>query len=90
MEESSKAQARIDTDPIEKARPNFVTRDTLVDHHVRNNMFVPTWEALYQEKHGKLVRVGFSQHVATDEPTYWTRARTAKKAADEAGQFVPN
>lgn len=90
MEESSKARDHVDTDPIEGVRPSFVTRDTLVDHHERNNMFIPGWEALYREKHGKLARVGYFQHVEVDEPTVWTRARSAKKAADEAGQFLPN
>ena len=53
-------------------------------------MFIPAWKALYLEKHGKLARVGFYQHVEIDESTVFTRARAAKQAADESGSFVPN
>ena len=65
-------------------------RVNMVEISERNNMFIPAWSALYQEKHGKLARVGYFQHVEIDESTVFTRARAAKKAADEAGQFLPN
>ena len=66
------------------------TRVTIVDINDRNNMFIPAWRALYLEKRGKLARVGMFQHVEIDEATHWTRARDTQKAAEEAGQFVPN
>lgn len=90
MGESSKARQRIDNDPIERERPVFNTRNSLVELQDRNNMFIPGWKALYLEKQGKLARVGVAQHVEIDEPTHWTRVRSANKAADEAGTFVPN
>lgn len=65
-------------------------RATQVDYNDQHLMFVPEWKALYLEKHGKLARVGYFQHVAIDEPTVFTRARAAKAAADSKGEFLAN
>lgn len=86
----SKTRARINTDPVNRERVSFNTRVTQVDMNDRNNMFIPAWRALYLEKHGKMARVGYFQHVECDESTVFTRARATKKVADDAGEFVPN
>jgi hypothetical protein len=80
----------ITNDPLNRERVSFNTRVTQVDMNDRLGMFIPAWKALYLEKQGKLARVGYYQHVEIDESTVFTRARATKKAADEAGIFLPN